>query len=80
LVRAIKLAVDRDPSPGQFVLTGSSNFLTVPTISGDKFTAGIALYAGNYRAGPVARRRASSGLLPTGVVEAGHSIVVPTMS
>ncbi|HEX9031052.1 MAG TPA: ATP-binding protein [Streptosporangiaceae bacterium] len=33
LVRAIKLAVDRDPSPGQFVLTGSSNFLTVPTIS-----------------------------------------------
>lgn len=33
LVRAIKAAVDRDPSPGQFVLTGSSNFLTVPTIS-----------------------------------------------
>jgi predicted AAA+ superfamily ATPase len=33
LVRAIKLAVDRDPSPGQFVVTGSSNFLTVPTIS-----------------------------------------------
>lgn len=33
LVRAIKLIVDRDPSPGQFVLTGSSNFLTVPTIS-----------------------------------------------
>lgn len=33
LVRAIKQAVDRDPSPGQFVLTGSSNFLTVPTIS-----------------------------------------------
>jgi hypothetical protein len=33
LVRAIKLAVDQDPTPGQFVLTGSSNFLTVPTIS-----------------------------------------------
>jgi predicted AAA+ superfamily ATPase len=33
LVRAIKLIVDRDPNPGQFVLTGSSNFLTVPTIS-----------------------------------------------
>jgi predicted AAA+ superfamily ATPase len=33
LVRAIKSAVDKDPSPGQFVLTGSSNFLTVPTIS-----------------------------------------------
>ena len=33
IVRAIKVAVDRDPRPGQFVLTGSSNFLTVPTIS-----------------------------------------------
>jgi uncharacterized protein len=33
LVRAIKFAVDHDPAPGQFVLTGSSNFLTVPTIS-----------------------------------------------
>ncbi len=33
LVRAIKVAVDEDRSPGQFVLTGSSNFLTVPTIS-----------------------------------------------
>lgn len=33
LVRAIKARVDRDPAPGQFVLTGSSNFLTVPTIS-----------------------------------------------
>jgi hypothetical protein len=33
LVRAIKAQVDSDPSRGQFVLTGSSNFLTVPTIS-----------------------------------------------
>jgi len=33
LVRAIKAQVDRDSTPGQFVLTGSSNFLTVPTIS-----------------------------------------------
>jgi predicted AAA+ superfamily ATPase len=33
LVRAIKAQVDRDSSPGQFVLTGSSNFLTVPTVS-----------------------------------------------
>lgn len=33
LVRAIKARVDRDPTPGQFVLTGSSNFLTVPTVS-----------------------------------------------
>lgn len=33
LVRAIKAAVDRDRRPGQFVLTGSSNFLTVPSIS-----------------------------------------------
>lgn len=33
LVRAIKATVDRDPRRGQFVLTGSSNFLTVPTIA-----------------------------------------------
>lgn len=33
LVRAIKARVDRDSSPGQFVLTGSSNFLSVPTIA-----------------------------------------------
>ena len=33
LVRAIKMAVDRDPTPGGFLLTGSADFLTVPGIS-----------------------------------------------
>ena len=33
LVRAIKLAVDQDPTPGRFLLTRSADFLTVPTIS-----------------------------------------------
>ena len=33
LVRAIKTVVDDDPSPGQFILDGSADFLTVPTIS-----------------------------------------------
>lgn len=33
LVRHVKLAVDDERNPGQFLLTGSSNFLTVPTIS-----------------------------------------------
>ena len=33
LVSAIKLAVDEDNVPGRFLLTGSTNFLTVPTIS-----------------------------------------------
>lgn len=33
LVRAIKERVDRDPTPGQFLLTGSMDFLTAPTIS-----------------------------------------------
>ena len=32
LVRAIKMAVDSDEAPGRFLLTGSTNFLTVPTI------------------------------------------------
>lgn len=33
LVLAIKAAVDRDPTPGRFVVAGSSRFLTVPTLS-----------------------------------------------
>jgi len=33
LVLAIKSAVDQDRRPGQFLLTGSTNFLTVPNIS-----------------------------------------------
>lgn len=33
VVRAIKQAVDADPTPGRFLLTGSTNFLSVPTIS-----------------------------------------------
>ncbi len=33
LVRAIKAVVDDDPTPGQYLLNGSADFLTVPTIS-----------------------------------------------
>ena len=33
LVTAIKMAVDLDPTPGRFLVTGSTNFLTVPTLS-----------------------------------------------
>ena len=33
LVRAVKMAVDDQGGPGRFLLTGSTNFLTVPTIS-----------------------------------------------
>lgn len=33
LVLAIKAAVDRDPRPGTFILSGSTRFLTVPTLS-----------------------------------------------
>jgi hypothetical protein len=33
LVRAIKIAVDEDPRPGRYILSGSSRFLTVPTLS-----------------------------------------------
>ena len=33
LVLAIKSQVDRDPRPGRFVVSGSSRFLTVPTLS-----------------------------------------------
>lgn len=33
LIRAIKIAVDEDPRPGRYILSGSSRFLTVPTLS-----------------------------------------------
>jgi predicted AAA+ superfamily ATPase len=33
LLRAVKLLVDEDPTPGRFLLTGSTRFVTVPTIS-----------------------------------------------
>jgi hypothetical protein len=33
LIRAVKLAVDADRTRGQFVLSGSTRFLTVPTLS-----------------------------------------------
>lgn len=33
LVREVKIAVDEDDTRGRFLLTGSTNFLTVPTIS-----------------------------------------------
>ena len=33
LLRAIKLSVDQDRRPGRFLLTGSANLLTLPTVS-----------------------------------------------
>ena len=33
LLLAIKVRVDRDPAPGQFLLTGSENILTAPRIA-----------------------------------------------
>ena len=33
LLRSLKLIVDENREPGQFLITGSANFLTVPTIS-----------------------------------------------
>lgn len=33
LIRMVKQIVDEDPAPGRFLLTGSTDFLTVPTIS-----------------------------------------------
>jgi predicted AAA+ superfamily ATPase len=33
LLRAVKVLVDEDPRHGQFILTGSTRFLTLPTIS-----------------------------------------------
>lgn len=42
LLRAVKLAVDRDPSPGRFLLTGSANILNLRSVS--ESLAGRAVY------------------------------------
>ncbi len=42
LLRAIKLAVDRDPTPGRFLLTGSANLLSMRTVT--ESLAGRAAY------------------------------------
>ena len=41
-LRAVKLAVDRDPTPGRFLLTGSANLLTMCTVT--ESLAGRAAY------------------------------------
>ena len=41
VVRAIKQLVDADPTPGRFLLTGSTNFLTAPT-SASRWRGGFA--------------------------------------
>ena len=33
LILAIKVAVDRDPSPGRFLITGSANLMTLPIVA-----------------------------------------------
>ncbi|MBA2575086.1 MAG: hypothetical protein H0V05_00305, partial [Euzebyaceae bacterium] len=43
LVRRIKVAVDRNPVPGRYLLTGSTRFLTVSTLS--ESLAGRAVFA-----------------------------------
>lgn len=42
LLRAVKLAVDRDPTPGRFLLTGSANLLSMRTVT--ESLAGRAAY------------------------------------
>ena len=42
LLRAVKLAVDRDPSPGRFLLTGSANLLGLRSVT--ESLAGRAVY------------------------------------
>ena len=42
LLRAVKLAVDRDPTPGRYLLTGSANLLSMRTVT--ESLAGRAAY------------------------------------
>ncbi len=61
LVRAIKLAVDSDPTPGSFLLTGSSSFLTVPALS--ESLAGRAVFLNLAPFSEVEIEQAGDGLL-----------------
>lgn len=62
LVRAIKIAVDTDRSPGQFILSGSSRFLTVPTLS--ESLAGRAAFLDLWPLSVAERTGGGSGFLP----------------
>ena len=62
LVRAVKLAVDADPSPGAFLLTGSAGFLTVPVLS--ESLAGRAVFLDLAPFSDVEIEGGAGGLLP----------------
>lgn len=61
LVRAIKLAVDADPTPGGFLLTGSADFLTVPVLS--ESLAGRAVFFSLWPFSAVELHGGTDGLL-----------------
>jgi len=60
VVRAIKQLVDNDPAPGRFLLTGSTNFLTVPTIS-ESLAGRVRIL----RLGPLSQAELSGGRAAT---------------
>ncbi len=62
LVRAVKLAVDADPTPGGFLLTGSTSFLTVPVFS--ESLAGRAVFFDLAPFSQVEMDGSGNGLLP----------------
>lgn len=62
LVRAVKLAVDADPTPGGFLLTGSTSFLTVPVFS--ESLAGRAVFFDLAPFSQIEMEGSGHGLLP----------------
>ncbi|WP_419945558.1 ATP-binding protein [Candidatus Poriferisodalis sp.] len=62
LVRAVKLAVDADPTPGGFLLTGSTSFLTVPVFS--ESLAGRAVFFDLAPFSQIEMEGSGDGLLP----------------
>jgi predicted AAA+ superfamily ATPase len=59
LLLAIKAHVDRDPTPGQFVLTGSTRFLTVPTLSESLAGRALIIDLWPFSQGEIARSKDS---------------------
>ncbi len=73
LVRAVKVAVDADPAPGAFLLTGSAGFLTVPVLS--ESLAGRAVFLDLAPFSEVEVEAAADGLLAhlAGGESSGHT-------
>ena len=70
LVRAVKQLVDAERTPGRFLLTGSTNFLTVPTISESLLEGDLVAWASSGAMALTGPRGGAPSEVPSGVAAA----------